>query len=70
MKRYCPEHWKIWGQYGFSMLRICESCIFISVFEERESLESNTLVKVFLGGLYKTEASLIDVMVWDSGLCF
>lgn len=70
MKRYCPEHWKMWGQHDFSMLRICDSCMFISVLEERESPESNTLVKVLLGGLYKTEASLIDLMVWDSGLCF
>lgn len=37
--------------------------MFISVLEERESPESNTLVKVLLGGLYKTEASLIDLMV-------
>lgn len=72
MERYCPEHWEIWGQseFGFSMLRIYESCMFISVLEERESPESNTLVKVPLGGLYKTEASLIDLMIWDSGLCF
>lgn len=62
MKKYCSELWKIWGQseFDFSMLKICKSCMFISVLKERESPESKYTGKCTLGGLHKTDANLIS----------
>lgn len=70
MKKYCPELWKVWGQseFGFSMLRICESCMIISVLEQGESPENKYTGKSTLGGLHKTDANLRFLMFWDSGL--